>query len=54
MPLRKKKDDDASRAFWTLAEKTALEVAAWPAWKRAEKAAAPPRSEAKKTVKPAR
>jgi hypothetical protein len=50
MALRKKKDDDASRAFWTLAEKTAQEVAAWPAWKRGEKAATPPRNEAKKTL----
>ena len=36
MALRKKKDDAQSRAFWSLAEKTAQEVAAWPAWKRGE------------------
>lgn len=50
MALRKKKDDDASRAFWSLAEKTAQEVAAWPAWKRGElpQAETAPRKEAKK------
>ena len=36
MPLRKKKDDAESRQFWSLAEKTAQEVAGWPAWKRGE------------------
>ncbi len=53
MALRKKKDDAESRAFWNLAEKTAQEVAAWPAWKRGElaKGETPARKEAKKPTK---
>lgn len=51
--LRKRTDTPELREYWRFVEKTAADVASWPAWKRGEVAKQPPASQSSDSTSPA-